>query len=204
MARALSNFCTTGARLSETEADAEDQEITTCLFSRVMKFAPSHCSLLLSRFVFHKVEASDWWWTARNRGKDTLPLTSLSRLWIRGRSHRLSLVFYSHSWPKNFWVLNGWWNFLKVKFSLNSSESRKVFVPQPCTHLSRNLSRWSRGLGLPAFNDRANTGTQNWTPDFFCHLRVNLKVVFVGGKIFCTLWSFKLIMSLLSFSVWTL
>ena len=36
-ARALSNFCTTGARLSEREAEAEDQEITTCLFSRVMK-----------------------------------------------------------------------------------------------------------------------------------------------------------------------
>ena len=35
-ARALSNFWTTGARLSETEAEAEDQEITTCLFSRVM------------------------------------------------------------------------------------------------------------------------------------------------------------------------
>ena len=49
---------------------------------------------------------------------------------------------------------------------------------------------------------------EHWDPKFdawlFLPLRVNLKVVFVGSKIFCTLWSFKLIMSPLSFSVWTL
>ena len=28
-------------------------------------------SLLLRRFVFRKVEASDWWWTARDHGKCT-------------------------------------------------------------------------------------------------------------------------------------
>ena len=28
-------------------------------------------SLLLRRFVFRKVEASDWWWTARDHGKGT-------------------------------------------------------------------------------------------------------------------------------------
>ena len=167
-----------------------------------MKFAPSHRSFLLRRFVFHKVEACDWWWAARNHGKDTLPLPlSLSRLWIRGRSHRLSLVFYSHSWPKNFWVLNGWWNFLKVNLSLNSSESRRVFVPQPCTHPSQLVVERTG-------SSRVQRPREHWDPKLdawlFSPLRVNLKVAFVGSKIFCTIWSFKLIMSPLSFSVWTL
>ena len=29
------------------------------------------CSILLRRFVFRKVEASDWWWAARDHGKGT-------------------------------------------------------------------------------------------------------------------------------------
>ena len=47
--------------------------------------------LLLRRFVFRKVEASDWWWTARDHGKGTddrgSPL-SPSRLPLRAHFHR--------------------------------------------------------------------------------------------------------------------
>ena len=50
-----------------------------------------YSSLLLRRFVFRKVEASDWWWTARDHGKDTdcrgSPL-SPSRLPLRANFHR--------------------------------------------------------------------------------------------------------------------
>ena len=49
-------------------------------------------SLLHRRFVFRKVEASDWWWAARDHGKDTdcrwSPL-SPSRLPLRAREGRL-------------------------------------------------------------------------------------------------------------------
>ena len=49
-------------------------------------------SLLHRRFVFRKVEASDWWWAARDHGKDTdcrwSPL-SPSRLPLRARERRL-------------------------------------------------------------------------------------------------------------------
>ena len=169
-----------------------------------MKFAPSHRSFLLRRFVFHKVEACDWWWAARNHGKDTLPLPlPLSRLWIRGRSHRLSLVFYSHSWPKNFWVLNGWWNFLKVRFSLNSSESRAQGVCSPTLYPSFSAGGREDWV-FPRSTTARTLGPQKLDAWLFLPLRVNLKVVFAGGKIFCTLWSFKLMISLLSFSVWTL
>ena len=36
-------------------------------------------SLLLRRFVFRKVEASDWWWTARDHWKGTDSRQSLAR-----------------------------------------------------------------------------------------------------------------------------
>ena len=36
-------------------------------------------SLLLRRFVFRKVEASDWWWTARDHWKGTDSRRSLAR-----------------------------------------------------------------------------------------------------------------------------
>ena len=37
----------------------------------LLKLQPHYNSLLVRPFVFRKVEASDWWWTARDHGKST-------------------------------------------------------------------------------------------------------------------------------------
>ena len=66
-------------------------------------------SLLLRRFVFRKVEASDWWWAARDHGKSTdgrlarclLPafLCAGERdVWVRGRPKAEQSKLWSDMW----------------------------------------------------------------------------------------------------------
>ena len=58
-------------------------------FVQSLEFLKSWNSLLLRRFVFRKVEASDWWWAARDHGKGTDGPLSPSRLPLRARERRL-------------------------------------------------------------------------------------------------------------------
>ena len=54
-------------------------------------------SLLLRRFVFRKVEASDWWWAARDHGKG-LPAFLCARardVWVRGRANLVTGIRFA-------------------------------------------------------------------------------------------------------------
>ena len=63
----------------------------TCVLYLPLCFPMMACwnsLLLLRRFVFRKVEASDWWWTARDHGKAKSRSLSPSRLPLRAHFHR--------------------------------------------------------------------------------------------------------------------
>ena len=49
----------------------EEITFTELYLVALLKLQPHYNSLLLRPFVFRKVEASDWWWTARDLGKGT-------------------------------------------------------------------------------------------------------------------------------------
>ena len=103
------------------------------------------CSILLRRFVFRKVEASDWWWAARDHGKGTdgrrSPL-SPSRLPLRARERRLGT---RQVWLCDFrMVLTGmsWrgWTAVSPKYSVPAVNIvSSVFSLADCT-LEKQLS----------------------------------------------------------------